>query len=123
MFFPGAAKPVYTPTAFFEGGRMSRVLKSRKMVMAALAALDEGAFDAVVTDVAMPEMDGLDLARDIRARGLDVPILFVSGNADHDRLRGEAVLDKPFTHDSLARKLDELLAGRPPAHRRAAECR
>lgn len=91
--------------------------------VAALAALDEGAFDAVVTDVALPEMDGLDLARDIRARGLDVPILFVSGNADHDRLRGEAVLDKPFTHDSLARKLDELLAGRPPAHRRAAECR
>lgn len=75
----------------------------------ALAALAADAFEAVVTDVAMPDMDGIALARQIRARGDCTPILFISGNADHDRLRGEHVLDKPFTHDSLARKLDELL--------------
>lgn len=68
-----------------------------------------GPFDAVITDMSMPDMDGLELAARVRSSGVNIPVLFISGNADHDRLRGEAILSKPFTHDSLARKLDELL--------------
>lgn len=66
-------------------------------------------FDVVVTDVAMPDMDGIALAEAVRQQDVEMPILFVSGNADHVRLEAEHVLNKPFTHDSLARKLDELL--------------
>lgn len=72
-------------------------------------AAQEDGIDVVITDVAMPEMDGTDMARQLRQRGAQVPILFISGNADQEALKGEIVLNKPFTHDSLARKVDELI--------------
>lgn len=59
---------------------------------AALALREAGAtFDAVVSDIAMPGMDGLAFAREVRAGGLwrDLPLLALSGNAaPEDVLRG-----------------------------------
>src|SRR3954452_20538520 len=37
-------------------------------------------FDAVVSDIAMPDMDGLALLRDIRQTDLDVPMIFMTGS-------------------------------------------
>lgn len=71
--------------------------------------VNDGPFDAIITDVAMPGMDGLSFAEKVRSGDAQIPVLFISGNADHARLEGEAVLHKPFTYDSLARKIDELL--------------
>ena len=41
-------------------------------------------FDVVVSDIQMPEMDGLTLLRRIRAHDLDVPVVFVTGNPGLD---------------------------------------
>lgn len=46
---------------------------------AAIALLCSGHFDAVISDIAMPGMDGLELARLARERDLDVPIVLVTG--------------------------------------------
>lgn len=58
----------------------------------AIRALDEGVIDLVLTDINMPEVDGIALARMIRQnrRTLSVPIIFLSGEQNEAR-RMEAV--------------------------------
>ena len=46
---------------------------------AALAALDTGEWDLIVTDFGLPEMSGLDVINWVRERKLDVPVIVVSG--------------------------------------------
>jgi PAS domain S-box-containing protein len=70
---------------------------------AALAELDSCVkFDCVVSDVVMPDGDGITLAGAIRTRHRDLPIMFITGRADSDRVAGEIVLQKPFTAADLA---------------------
>ena len=79
----------------------------------AIAALESRGFDLVVTDVAMPEMDGLAVARAAERRG-DVPVLFVTGCTPEELVQrgvvgGAAVMQKPFTTDDFARVLASLM--------------
>ncbi|MCP4657607.1 MAG: sigma-54-dependent Fis family transcriptional regulator [bacterium] len=48
----------------------------------ALAKVAEGAADAVLLDIKMPEMDGLAVLSAFRERGYEMPVLVVSGHAD-----------------------------------------
>jgi len=48
----------------------------------ALAKVAERAPDAIVLDIKMPEMDGLELLKALRERGYDMPVLMISGHAD-----------------------------------------
>jgi two-component system KDP operon response regulator KdpE len=48
-------------------------------VREALASFDGGGFDVVVTDIMMPEIDGLELIRRLRARSAEIPIIAMSG--------------------------------------------
>jgi PAS domain S-box-containing protein len=71
-------------------------------------------FDAVITDLAMPGMSGLELARAVLAVRPDVPILLNSGNAPPDvreaaTLMGiREMIQKPETIDELSRALDRV---------------
>lgn len=48
----------------------------------AVEALEESEFDVVISDVAMPEMSGVDLLRAIRARHHTLPVVLMSGAPD-----------------------------------------
>jgi CheY-like chemotaxis protein len=53
--------------------------------------------DLVLSDMQMPEMDGGELYRALRARGLDMPFIGMSGNRDLLLTAGfDACLTKPF---------------------------
>ena len=73
------------------------------------------AYDAVITDLSMPQLSGLSLVNELRALRA-VPVIALSGVVTEDELaRCEAcgvdqVLAKPFTLDHLARALDRLLS-------------
>lgn len=83
---------------------------------AALALVQEsnGSFDALLTDVAMPGLDGPALVSQLRTAGWDRPVVFMTGHArDHD-LDAETVLHKPFEADELQEVLTgAIMAGKP----------
>lgn len=61
-----------------EGHRITTVLGAREAIEAARATR----FDVIVSDVAMPDIDGKALLRAIRAADLDVPFVFMTGQPD-----------------------------------------
>src|SRR2546426_329839 len=80
----------------------------------AAAALDRIAsqnYDAIVTDIKMPGMDGLALLSEIRARRPDTPILIITGHGEHalavQALRGGAndFIQKPIDRDHFVASL------------------
>jgi len=80
----------------------------------ASAALDRiGArdYDAIVTDIKMPGMDGLALLDEIRARRPDTPTLMITGHGEHalaiGALRGGAYdfIQKPIDRDYVVASL------------------
>ncbi len=75
----------------------------------------------LVSDVVMPQMDGPTLARALRARRPDLPVLFMSGYSDTGsrgaatELPHSAFLQKPFAPALLARAVRDVLdAARRP---------
>jgi two-component system, OmpR family, response regulator len=83
----------------------------------ALRTLAERSVDAVVTDLGMPGMGGLELARAAKAIAPGVPVVVVTGwteREDVDRARGhevDAVLLKPVDPDRLIEAVAAALAG------------
>jgi PAS domain S-box-containing protein len=68
--------------------------------------------DLVLSDVAMPEMNGRELARTLRERGARVPVILASGYADPDAGDdggGVRVLQKPLDARALTAALEEAL--------------
>lgn len=77
-----------------------------------------GTFDLLLVDLVMPEMNGAELARQLRAREPDLKVLYFTGYSD--RLfqektvlwEGEAFLDKPCSVEGLLEAVALLLSAR-----------
>jgi CheY-like chemotaxis protein len=69
----------------------------------ALGYLDEHEVDAIVSDYVLPEIDGAELVRQIRAKGIEVPIVVLSGLATpRDQARAlDAGADLYFDKDDV----------------------
>ena len=89
------------------------------------AAVARGGIDAVLLDLRMPGLDGLDVLRRIRARPGAPPVAILTAHAtaantiEAMRLGAADHLTKPVDHAELRRVLDAMLASRaasvPPA--------
>ncbi|MBR0960520.1 hybrid sensor histidine kinase/response regulator [Bradyrhizobium japonicum] len=76
--------------------------------------MDADRFDVVFSDVVMPGMTGLDLAKAIRDRGINVPIVLTTGYSQALSQEGAARFDlvqKPYSIEELSRVLHR--AARP----------
>ncbi|HYP55711.1 MAG TPA: ATP-binding protein [Solirubrobacterales bacterium] len=74
----------------------------------AVIADSDGGVDLLLTDLLMPEVSGRELAARLRARGVDLPTIFMSGYGEDASPLGPwdepaTVLQKPFKADELLR--------------------
>jgi CheY-like chemotaxis protein len=65
-------------------------------------------FDVLITDLVMPDVDGLDLAVAMRGINPSVRVLYTSGYADM-RWTG-SFLPKPYARAELVKAIDELIS-------------
>jgi FixJ family two-component response regulator len=69
-----------------------------------------GSCDCVITDIHMPGMSGLDLARLLTARRCGVPVVMITARSDWDiDARTICLLKKPFKTDALIDCLEKAL--------------
>ncbi len=80
--------------------------------------LEGSSFDLVISDVIMPDCDGIELVMAIRSKLPDIPVIIVSGGgrvqANHylklaKKLGAASVFEKPFDTVRLRKKVTELL--------------
>ena len=83
--------------------------------MAALDALEEDAYDLLLSDIVMPELDGLGLALKVAKEWPGLPVVLMTGFADQ-RARARNlnalvrdVISKPFTLDDINRTVTKAL--------------
>lgn len=82
----------------------------------ALPMLKNGGFDFLVTDWNMPNMEGIDLLKAVRADPMlkSLPVLMVTAEAKRDQIVEAAqagvngYIVKPFTAETLKEKIDKI---------------
>lgn len=86
----------------------------------AISCFNASDADLIVLDINMPEMDGLEVCRELRKTS-DVPILFLSSRDDEiDRILGLEIggddyVTKPFSPRELVARINAILKRRLPA--------
>lgn len=85
----------------------------------ALACLSEHPVDLIITDLVMPQMDGIDFVEQLRKINPDVPVIVVSGSTrnimqrygiDNIQVPGaNASIPKPFKGADLLAQIQRLL--------------
>ena len=84
--------------------------------MSAYQRLREEPFEMLLTDIVMPEMDGIELARRASELDPDIKIMFITGFAAVTLKAGSSmpnarVLSKPFHLRDLVMEVDRLFQG------------
>jgi len=86
-----------------------------------------GGYDLVVLDVMLPRMNGFDVCRELRRRGVETPILMLTARGQVvDKVVGlklgaDDYLTKPFDAAELVARLEALLRRRPSVPRPGGE--
>jgi DNA-binding response OmpR family regulator len=78
----------------------------------------QGTIDLLITDLAMPKMNGRELVERVKSFRPDLPVIYVSGKTSSPLMKkvvlheGAHFLSKPFSYPKLVQKVRELLEGR-----------
>jgi len=91
------------------GHRVTVVTSGRE----ALSAFKKNDYGLVITDLGMPDVSGLDVARAVKATKPTTPVLLITGwgvHLDPEQMREiDSVIEKPFGKDALLAQMAELL--------------
>ncbi len=81
----------------------------------ALARLSEASYDIVISDIKMPNMDGMELLAEIKANHPDIPVILITAYAGEysaeEALKAgaDAFIAKPFKNTEIAETLRKVL--------------
>jgi two-component system NtrC family response regulator len=81
--------------------------------LTALELLDGQEVDVIILDLRMPRMDGRSFLKELRVKGMDIPVLIASAygaRAAQRELGAQAAIEKPFDPERLLDLVTELLA-------------
>ena len=84
--------------------------------LSAYERLREEPFNLLLTDIVMPQMDGIELARKAAELDPDLKIMFITGfaavalNADLEAPKDAKILSKPFHLRDLVAEVDRMMA-------------
>ena len=84
--------------------------------LSAYHRLREEPFELLLTDIVMPEMDGIELARKATELDPDLKVMFITGfaavalNADSQAPKDAKVLSKPFHLKDLVSEVERMVA-------------
>lgn len=85
---------------------------------AALNRMEEVAFDAILCDLVMPEMDGIEFLKEVRSRGHETPFMLMTAYGSIAsaiaalRLGAEEYLLKPIDRELLTHRIEALIGRR-----------
>ena len=77
--------------------------------------INESSYDIILLDLMIPEIDGLEVLKTIRAQGIDTPVLIITAKSSkEDVVKGldtgsDDYLTKPFSFDELLARIRALL--------------
>ena len=77
----------------------------------ALDYLETGLYDGAILDIMMPKMDGISVLKEIRKKGMDVPVILLTAKSEiDDKVEGldagaDDYLTKPFAMKELLARL------------------
>jgi DNA-binding response OmpR family regulator len=84
-----------------------------------MMVLDQNPCDLVITDVYMPDGDGLEFITEIHTKAGELPVIAISGGGSHDFglrmlsvssvLGAKAILAKPFNSEVLLQTVEQVL--------------
>ena len=83
--------------------------------LSAYNRLREEPFELLLTDIVMPEMDGIELARRATELDPDIKVMFITGfaavalNPDSEAPKDAKILSKPFHLKDLVHEVEKLL--------------
>ncbi len=83
----------------------------------ALEILADRAFDLLITDIKMPDMDGIQLLKRVRATYTNLPVLFITGVSLPDtfaQASPDGLLMKPFRISHIEELIEKTLAASIP---------
>lgn len=82
----------------------------------ALHLLQNKTFDLLIVDIAMPEMDGIELIDKLKASGSSIPIIVLSGVLNHNTreyLKSKKtilIIEKPYSIETLVASVEKIIS-------------
>jgi len=88
------------------------------MAEEAFQYLEVERYDAIITDIAMPGLTGIELLKRVQLRDEDTPVILISGKGSEQdsksllALGAFAYVTKPFNLDEIERVVERAVAGK-----------
>ena len=98
-------------------GKKGFVVESASLIQEAKRKIADTKFDLIISDLRLPDDDGIDLLKWLKEKGLSIPLIIMTGYAEIQtavqamKLGAADYIAKPLNPDELLGKIRELLGG------------